>query len=91
MKAKNLIPTFRGDPVLNVDCYVDGSLFLLTFKEYLLLMPTIQDNKSAFMYTFRKDSKPGLTKLGVNKKDLLNNNVTELNFKNAQFDEKSQF
>jgi hypothetical protein len=58
MKASNLIPSFMGDSVLFVDSLDQGELLLLTFKEYLLLIPTVKDHKSAFDFMFRKGSKP---------------------------------
>lgn len=54
-------------------------------------MPTIQDDKSAFEYTFRKDKKPGLVQLTVNTWDLMKFNETELHFKMAKFNEQNQF
>jgi hypothetical protein len=43
MKASNLMPSFMGDSVLFIDSLDGGDLLLLTFKEYLLLIPTIKD------------------------------------------------
>lgn len=43
MKASNLVPSFMGDSVLYVDSLEGGDLLLLTFKEYLLIIPTVKD------------------------------------------------
>lgn len=75
VSAKNLIPSFNGDAILSVDSSKDGNLFLLTFKNYLMLMPTILDKKSAFEYTFRKEKKPGLIQLQVRQSDLMRHNL----------------
>ena len=37
------MPSFMGDSVLFIDSLEQGDLLLLTFKEYLLLIPTIKD------------------------------------------------
>jgi hypothetical protein len=65
MKASNLIPSFMGDSVLFIDSLENGDLLLLTFKEYLLLIPTVKDQKSAFDFMFRKGAKPSLIPLRV--------------------------
>ena len=71
MKASNLMPSFMGDSVLFIDSLDGGDLLLLTFKEYLLLIPTIKDQKSAFDFMFRKGSKPSLIPLRVGVQNLL--------------------
>lgn len=65
MRAMNLVPSFLGEKVLAIDSYDNGSLLLLTMKTFLLLVPTVIDKKSAFDYTFKKDSKPQLLVLRV--------------------------
>ncbi len=54
VKATNLMPSFMGDSVQFIDSLDNGDLLLLTFKEYLLLIPTVKDQKSAFDFMFRK-------------------------------------
>ncbi len=63
MKAVNLVPSFMGEPVIDVDSYEDGKLLLLTLKSCLLLVPTVVDEKSAFDFMFRKDKKPQMIQL----------------------------
>ena len=52
MKASNLVPSFLGEPVVDIDSYQDGKLLLLTLKSCLLLVPTVVDSKTAFDFMF---------------------------------------
>ena len=67
---------------------MDGLYILLTFKRYILLLPTKQEGKTAFEKTFRKDKKPKpiLLKIGMNFKR--KNRIDEVEFIQAKFDEK---
>jgi len=56
--AKNLIPPFIKEPVLNIDHTTNKAFVLLTFERYLVLIPTLKGGKSAFDYCFRKKDKP---------------------------------
>lgn len=60
MKAMNMMPSFLGEQVISIDSYENGNLLLLTMKSFLLLVPTVMNNKSAFDYTFKKDAWPSL-------------------------------
>lgn len=86
--AKNVIPSMFGDKVIGMDSSKDGNLLLLTFNKYLALMPTLQNGKSAYGTTFRKDSKPRPLILRVDPKILARNNMAEPNFVSAKFDFK---
>ena len=86
--AKNLIPSMLGDPILQIDSSKDSSLLLLTFKRYLILMPTFQNGKSAYERTFKKDSKPKPIILRVDPQILARFNISEPAFVSAKFDFK---
>lgn len=86
--ARNLIPSMLGDPVLHMDSSKDGSLLLLTFRRYLMIMPTYQHGKTAFERTFRKDAKPKPIILKVDPQILARFNMSEPSFVSAKFDFK---
>lgn len=86
--AKNLIPSMMHEPVLHMDSSKDASLLLLTFKRYLMLMPTFQNGKNAYGTTFKKDSKPKPIILRVDPQILARFNMPEPTFVSAKFDFK---
>lgn len=86
--AKNVIPSMFGDKIINMDSSKDGNLLLLTFKRYLALMPTLQNGKSAYGTTFKKDAKPKPIILRVDPKILARNGLAEPEFVSAKFDFK---
>lgn len=85
MKASNLVPSFLGQPVVDIDSYEDGKLLLLTLKNCLLLVPTVVDNKTAFDFMFRKDKKPQMIQLRVSLQALLRNGKKEPNLTKGEF------
>lgn len=88
--AKNVIPSMFGDKIIMMDSSKDGNLLLLTFNRYIALMPTLQNGKSAYGTTFRKDAKPKPLILRVDPKVLARNHMAEPNFVSAKFDFKTE-
>lgn len=88
--AKNLIPAFIQSDVVSMDCSKDGSLLLVCHPTYILLIQTFQGDKSAFDYTFKKDSKPAPKILKIAPQAMAKFNLSAINFTSARFDEKSK-
>ena len=86
--AKNLIPSLFGDAIKFIDSSKDGKYVLLTFKRYLVLLPTFQKGYSAFNTTFKNNSRPRPIVLRVNPAKLLKNGLKDPVFTSARFDEK---
>ena len=87
-KARNLIPSLYGDAVVNLESSLDGKLILLTFKKYILLLRTFQNGKCCFKNMLKKTHKPKPILLKIHPNVLSKNNVMELNFNSAKFNEK---
>lgn len=86
--AKNLIPSLYGDEIIDMDSTLDGKLILLTFKKYILIIKTFQKGKSSYNFKFLKIHKPKPILLKIHPNVLSQNNVNELNFNSAKFNEK---
>ena len=88
--AKNLLPSLLGEAILHLDTSKDGNFILATCRSHIMLIPTLQDGKSGFGTTFRKDNKPKPIILKVNPRTLMKHNIKELNYAYAMFDNKAQ-
>lgn len=87
--AKNVLPSLLGEAILHLDSSKDGMFLLATCRSHIMLIPTLQDGKSGFDTTFRKDNKPKPIILKVNPKALSKNGIKELNYTYAIFDNKN--
>lgn len=87
--AKNLIPAFAPAGALGLDLTKDGALLLVAYPQYLLLIVTAQEGKSAFSHTFRKDAKPQPTVLSVAPEAMARHGIADIRFTAAKFDEKA--
>lgn len=87
--AKNLIPAFASAEALGLDVTRDGTLVLVTYPKYLLLIITVQEGKSAFSHTFRKDAKPQPIVLTVAPEAMARQSISDIAFSSAKFDEKA--
>lgn len=87
--AKNLIPAFAPAGALGLDVTKDGALLLVTYPKYLLLIITLQEGKSAFSTTFRKDAKPRPIVLTVAPEAMARHALTDISFTSGRFDEKA--
>ena len=73
--AKNLLPSYLGDKIIDMDQTRDGNFILLTFKNYLILFQTFQRGRSGFDYTFQKGEKMNPKILKINPKLMYQLNI----------------
>jgi len=60
LKAKNLIPSLSGSKINAIDSTQDGHLILLTYSDFLLLIPTWNEEENKEYNLFRDKLKNSL-------------------------------
>lgn len=88
--AKNLIPSFNGEPILDLDASKDGKFLLATTPSTVMLIKTVQDGKSGFDYMFRKSAKPTPISLKIHANSLAKHGIRKPVFRGAKFNQSEK-
>jgi hypothetical protein len=82
--AKTYLPGF-GEPIKSIEISKDQKWLLATFQTYLLVIPTENgEGVSGFEKSISK-SKPEPFKLTIDPKDIVKNQIKQINFTPAKF------
>lgn len=87
-KARNLLPSMFGQKIISLDTSASGEFILACTRSIVMLIPTMQDGKNGFSFTFRKASKPQPKILKVDPKTMAQNGFDSFSFNYAKFDER---
>lgn len=87
ISAKNLIPSYLKDRIINLDSSKDGLFLLANCGRYLMLYLTHEQQTSGYLTTFQKTKKPIPRILKVHPGVLSSLKIKELSFVFAKFDE----
>merc|ERR1712032_848209 len=88
--AKNLLPSLFGNNIVSLDSTKNGDFLLAATRSFIMLIPTLQNGKNGFDFTFRKSAKPQPIILKVSPRAMRDHQIDHFCFTSVKFDNRKE-